>query len=122
MKKRKVFTVDMYKYDVQGNKVVAKSHFAGKEVCGVAKCNPGDEFNLEKGKELAAARCDQKIVEKRIKRSKTRKAHIQKSIDDAIKYIAIQVKRMKKEEKLISADSRDLDKAKKKIERLLNDM
>lgn len=58
-----------YKYIVTGNKVIALSSYAGKTVRGVAKCAPGDEFDIEKGKDLATARCAYKIAQKRWKRS-----------------------------------------------------
>lgn len=45
------------------------SHFAGKPVRGFAKCNPIDQFDLEKGMQLAQLRCDAKIAEKRVKRA-----------------------------------------------------
>ena len=51
------------------NKVIAVSSFAGQTVRGVAKCNPADEFDSEKGAALAAARCGVKIAEKRVKRA-----------------------------------------------------
>lgn len=41
------------------------SHYAGEVVKGSAKCSPEDEFDLEYGKRLAAARCNEKVVEKR---------------------------------------------------------
>ena len=46
-------------------KVVAVSTYAGKRVRGKAKCNPEDAFDMEKGKELAAARCNARIAAKR---------------------------------------------------------
>lgn len=45
--------------------VIAVSTYAGKEVRGVAKCDPRDTFDLDFGKQLAAARCALKIAEKR---------------------------------------------------------
>ena len=45
------------------------STFAGKTVVGVAHCAPADEFNIEIGKKIAAARCSVKIAEKRMKRA-----------------------------------------------------
>ena len=59
-----------YKFVVTGNKVIAISSYAGKTVKGIAKCHPNDEFNEEIGKNLAAARCNRKIAEKRYKRAK----------------------------------------------------
>lgn len=56
-----------YKFYNSDNKVVALGSFAGKTVRGVAKCDPADTFSLEDGKELAAARCEAKIAEKRAK-------------------------------------------------------
>ena len=54
-----------YRYYVAKNKVIAVSTYAGKTVRGVAICAPGDEFNLEFGKKLAAARCNEKVAAKR---------------------------------------------------------
>ena len=59
--------MDKYTFYTTKNKVIAVSTYAGKVVRGVAKCDPRDEFDLEKGKELAAARCGEKIAAKRFK-------------------------------------------------------
>lgn len=57
-----------YNVDLKGNKIVCVSHYAGKAVRGVAKCDTQyDEFNVETGMELAKLRCDQKIAKKRVK-------------------------------------------------------
>jgi predicted phage tail protein len=61
---------DRYKFyqyvDEQGRQVVvAVSRHAGRTVKGYAKCDPDDEFDLELGKKLAAARCAVKIAKKR---------------------------------------------------------
>lgn len=55
--------------------VVAVSTYAGKKVRGVAKCSSEDKFDLEKGKQLAATKCNLKIAEKRKKRA-NKKYHI----------------------------------------------
>lgn len=51
--------------EAHGPEVIAISHYAGQTIKGVAKCSPNDEFDLEYGKRLAAARCNQKVCEKR---------------------------------------------------------
>jgi uncharacterized lipoprotein NlpE involved in copper resistance len=61
--------MERYKFYIAGNKVIAVSTFAGKTVKGIAKCNPEDTFDIEKGKKLAAARCGKKIADKRLKRA-----------------------------------------------------
>lgn len=58
-----------YKFYQHNNEVIAVSTYAGRNVKGIAKCDPEDEFDLESGKELAAARCNQKIAMKRLKRA-----------------------------------------------------
>ena len=58
-----------YKYVVAGNKVIALSSYGGKCVKGIAKCDPQDEFNIEYGKKLAAARCNEKVCHKRLRRA-----------------------------------------------------
>jgi hypothetical protein len=65
-------TLDMTKYNFYTDgktKVVAVSTYAGKTVRGVAKCDVNDTFSLEKGKELAAARCNEKVAKKRLTRA-----------------------------------------------------
>ena len=55
--------------DSDSHVVVCVSSYAGKPVKGRAKCAPNDDFNLDKGKALAQARCDMVIAEKRRKRA-----------------------------------------------------
>jgi hypothetical protein len=71
------FSMDRYQFEVSENKVVATSMHAGKTVSGVAKCDPEDEFSLESGKRLAAARCNEKVYNKRMKQAR-------KKLEDAI--------------------------------------
>lgn len=54
-----------YKFYYNGNEVIAVSTFAGKTIKAKVKCNPEDVFDVEKGKQLAAARCNLKIAKKR---------------------------------------------------------
>lgn len=69
------YSLDKYKFfiakktDGTPYQVVAVSTYAGRKVRGVAKCDPRDEFSIENGKKLAAARCNVKIAEKRAKRA-----------------------------------------------------
>lgn len=66
--------VPKYKYFTNGeNMVVAVSSYKGRTIRGVAKCSEEDEFDLETGKKLAAARCALKIAEKRVKYTKAQK-------------------------------------------------
>lgn len=58
-----------YKYVVTPTKVIALSTYGGRTVRGVAKCHPGDTFNEEVGKALAAARCNEKVAIKRYARA-----------------------------------------------------
>lgn len=57
------------KIDGQPYKVIAVSTYEGKMVRGVAKCDARDTFDMELGKQLAAARCNQKIAVKRKNRA-----------------------------------------------------
>ena len=50
-------------------RIAAVSSFAGKPVKGYADCHPNDEFDLEYGRALAAARCAEKIAAKRCNRA-----------------------------------------------------
>ena len=77
-------TLDMTKYNFYTDgktKVIAVSTYAGKVIRGVAKCDVKDTFSFEKGKELAAARCNEKIAKKRFTRAQN--AHIDVLIEYA---------------------------------------
>lgn len=69
------YSLDKYKYhictkaDGSPYKIVATSTYAGKTVRGVSKCDPKDTFSMEAGKELAAARCNEKVARKRADRA-----------------------------------------------------
>ena len=65
----KMFPLEKYRYYFAGNKIIATSTYAGQTVRGVALCAPEDEFNEAKGKELAAARCNEKVAQKRYNRA-----------------------------------------------------
>ena len=58
-----------YRYVIVGRKIIALSTYAGKTVRGVAICSEHDQFDVEKGKALAAARCNEKVAAKRYERA-----------------------------------------------------
>ena len=66
--------------------VIAISTFAGKPVRGKAICAESDTFDYQKGMELAAARCNEKIAVKRYKRAKQKIAEAEKAVADATKF------------------------------------
>lgn len=51
--------------DSDAKVVVATSTYAGKTVRGVARCHPNDEFDIDKGIQLAVCRCYLKVADKR---------------------------------------------------------
>lgn len=63
------FPLEKYDFIFVCNKVYALSTYEGKTVRAVAKCHPDDEFSVENGKKLAAARCNAKIAKRRMRRS-----------------------------------------------------
>ena len=74
------------------NKVIAVSSFAGQTVRGVAKCNPADEFDSEKGAALAAARCGVKIAQKRTKRAYAKVDEAKAIVDAAVQHLTEMLK------------------------------
>ena len=78
---------DNYRYIIKNNKeIIALSTYAGKTVKGIAKCDPRDEFDIEKGKKLAAARCNAKVANKRYRRAEKELAIAQKNLERARKF------------------------------------
>lgn len=68
-------------------RVVAVSSFAGKPVKGYADCHPNDEFDIEYGKALAAARCAEKIAAKRCKRAYSKVDEAKAQANAALAYL-----------------------------------
>ena len=79
------FDLNKYKFIVFDKTVVAMSTYAGKTVKASAKCDPRDEFDLETGKKLAAARCNFKIAKKRHQRATEKYREAAKNADEAVK-------------------------------------
>lgn len=83
----KDFPLEKYKFFVNGNKVIAVSRYAKKTVRGVANCHPDDKFNLEVGKQIAAARCNEKVAAKRYARAEHKCREAEAELEAAqIKY------------------------------------
>lgn len=63
------YSLDKYKYFThktkRGIETIAISTYGGKTVKGKAICNPDDTYDEEKGKKLAAMRCNLRIANKR---------------------------------------------------------
>ena len=77
------YPLEQYKFYFDGNRVIAASTYAGRTVRGVAVCAEGDNYDIEKGKRLAAARCNQKIAYKRVKRALKRVADAEEARESA---------------------------------------
>ena len=90
------------------HQVIALSTYAGKTVRGTAKVHPSDTFDLEKGKTLAAARCNLKIAEKRVKRAQKKEAISRVQAVEAKRY-------QERMEKYAYDSERDLEEAKKEL-------
>ena len=87
------YSLDKYKFYQYKDKnakdtVAAASTYAGRTVKGYAKCDPTDQFSIEKGKELAAARCNAKIAAKRVKRASAKYLEAQQQLADAKRFMA----------------------------------
>ena len=80
------YDLNKYRFITYRNVVKAVSTYAGKNVVGVAKCHPSDEFALAQGMELAAARCNARVAEKRRKRAKAKLVEAQRRYDEAKNY------------------------------------
>ena len=63
-----MFPLNRYKYyiDEKNGVVVAIQTFAQKKYRGIARCSGEDVFDVEKGKKLAALKCNQKIASARL--------------------------------------------------------
>lgn len=81
------YPMEKYRFITTDKMVIAISTYAGKNVKGVAKADPRDTFDIEKGKLLAASRCNAKIARKRAMRAKRKYAEAEKLLAAAQKHM-----------------------------------
>ena len=94
--------------------VVAVSTYAGKTIRGVAKCDPRDEFSIESGKKLAAARCALKAAEKRAKRAA-------RKYEEAVKEADAKFQHAQKMQDYLISSNHELLEAQEEIKNLLSE-
>jgi hypothetical protein len=82
------YPLSKYRFYEAGNKTIAVSTYAGKPVRGVSICHENDNFNLETGKLLAAARCNEKVSAKRVARANMKVKQAQADLERAQKHLA----------------------------------
>lgn len=114
------YSLDKYRYFIKTHKngvqeVIAESTYAGRRVKGHAKCNPNDTFSLENGKKLAAARCNMKIAEKRLKNAN-------RKLDEELQNLAQQYMKTEKMKSYMYDSEKEVDEAKKFLEEVLKEM
>jgi hypothetical protein len=81
------YTYIHYKDKTGADVVIALSTYEGKTVKGVARCHPTDEFDLEKGKAIAAARCNEAVSIKRAKRAARKVDEARMQVADAVRHL-----------------------------------
>ena len=78
------YPIEKYKFIIlpEQKKVIALTSYSGKAVKGIAGCSEHDEFDVEVGKRLAAARANVKVAMKRKARAEKKLAYFDKVIDE----------------------------------------
>ena len=108
----------MYKYKFYSdgaNKIVAVSSYAGKTVRGVAKCDPRDSFDKNKGEELAQARCNFKVATKRFNRAIS-------EVEKAKQAVIAAQKKVEKMKSYLTDASNQLFRADEELKRIENEL
>ena len=82
------FPLEKYRFYQNGNKIIAVSTYAGRTVRGCAVCHPDDNFDIEVGKRLAAARCNEKIANKRLNRASGKCFDAARELEKAKQHLA----------------------------------
>ena len=80
------FPLEKYRYYVTDKKVVAVSTYAGRTVRGVAVCHPDDKFDVEFGKRVAAAKCNERIGAKRLARAADKVMEADRLVVEALRH------------------------------------
>lgn len=76
---------DHYKYYVNSSKgeVIAVCRYAGQNIRSIAKCHPDDEFNVERGKAIAKAKCEVKVGQIKVRNATNKYYVAAKAADEA---------------------------------------
>ena len=76
---------DYYKYyiNLPKGEVIAVCHYAGRTVKSVAHCHPDDNFDLERGKKVAKAKCEIKIGQIKVRNATEKFRTAAKAADEA---------------------------------------
>lgn len=82
------FPISKYHFYQNGNKTIAVSTYAGRTVRGTSICHPDDQYDPEMGKLLAAARCNEKIANKRLHRASTKCIEAALAVEKAQAHLA----------------------------------
>jgi len=81
------FPIDKYKFYFAGNKIIAVSSYAKQPCRGVAVCHSEDNFDVETGKKIAAAKCNEKVAMKRVARANMKVKQAQADFERAQKHL-----------------------------------
>ena len=82
------YPLEKYRFYIAGRKIIAVSSYAGKTVRGCSICHPDDNFDLETGKRIAAARCNEKVAAKRLNRASQKSIEATMAVEAAKKHQA----------------------------------
>lgn len=82
------FPLEKYRFYQNGNRIIAVSTYGKKTVRGVAICHPEDSFDIETGKRIAAARCNEKVAQKRLERASQKAKEANIAVEAARKHQA----------------------------------
>lgn len=98
-----------------GRTIIALSTFEGKAVKGYSRCHPNDAERYDEayGKELAAARCGEKISTKRVKRAEKKLMEAYQNVTEAIQFYHQMIE-------YVNRSRDELDDAREEVKRLEN--
>lgn len=112
----KEYPIEKYRFfKTSANTVIAETTYAGRKVKATAKLSPSDEFDIEIGKQLAAARCNQKVAVKRQKRATRKLAEAKRNYE----FAKAEYERM---QNYYSDSVEDMEYAGKKVKNILADV
>lgn len=115
-----MYPIEKYKYVVRTLKndvkqIFAISSYAGKTVKAKATCSPEDNFNEAKGKELAAARLEVKVSQKRVKNAERKRKIARNTLLDATNHF-------EKMEGYLNDSKKELAEAEKNLESIMKSL
>lgn len=111
---------EFYNSNKDCRSIKCASSYEGKNVSAVADLHPGDEYDVEIGKEIARLRCEQKLLKRKRTRFRRKIGEVISIIEDMTIHLNRLAKRVNAYKETVEETEVKMQENKQKLEELIN--